>query len=347
MEKIRIGIGIDCGCKNLQCSISSYVEDNFKELSNKKFDNCKAGFMNIEEWIKRHTDISKADLVLLVEVTGVYHEQLLSYFYDKGYHISVMMGSRVKSYFKFKGYESKTDKEDARGLSMMVCEYKLLKWEPASKELLEIRTLMRLRKAVTDDKTRLSNRHHALLRSTVPASYAKKSLKLSITQKEKEIKKIERQVRILVNKNEELSSKINKIVSIPGLGFNTVVTVIAETNGFAFCTSMKQLESYAGFNVVENKSGIYEGKSKISKRGNAYLRSCLFMSSLSIVKHKYKPLYDLYSRINTRNGWTIKGKGLVAIQRKLLLLIYTLWKNDSVFDKAHEKKKNMPALEPA
>lgn len=346
MKKIRIGIGIDCGCKHLQCSISRCDQDNIKELSNKKFANTLAGFKEIERWMRNTVGILGFEIVMLVEVTGVYHEQLLSYFHNKNYHISVMMGGRVKNYFKFKGYESKTDKEDARGLSMMICEHRIARWKPLNKEILEIRTLMRLRKAMLEDKSKLSNRLHALTKSTAPAAYAKKSLRSSIDYNAKKIKKIEIQVKSLVNNNEEMSRKIKKIVSTPSLGFNTVVTVIAETNGFEFFNSTKQLESYAGFNVVENKSGIYEGKSKISKMGNRYLRTALFMSSLTIVKHRYTPFYELYYRINQRNGWTIKGKGLVAVQRKLLVLIFTLWKNDTEFDADYKKKKSMSALEP-
>ena len=32
--------------------------------------------------------------------------------------------------------------------------------------------------------------------------------------------------------------------------------------------------------------------------------------------------------------------GVTAIQRKMLVLIYTLWKNDEVFDENHEAKKS-------
>ena len=34
-------------------------------------------------------------------------------------------------------------------------------------------------------------------------------------------------------------------------------------------------------------------------------------------------------------------KGVVAVQRKLLVLIYTLWKNDSEYDPRYEIKKEI------
>lgn len=348
MEKIRIGIGIDCGSKHLQCSISKLGNGHLKELSNKKFNNTKSGFEKIENWIHGNVCNGGVEIVMLLEVTGVYHEDVLSYFYKKGYHISVMMPSRVKSYFVYKGYESKTDKEDARGLSMMVCCEQIERWRPSSEEILEIRTLMRLRKMFVSDKTRAGNRLHALKRSTVKAGYARKSLTLMIKQLGKQIKKIEMQVKGLVNKDSEMADKIKRIVKTSqGLGFTTVVTVIAEANGFEFFTSIKQLENYAGLNIVERKSGKYEGKPKISKKGNTYLRSSMYMASLSVVKHKYEPYYGLYSRINKEYKWKIKGKGLVAVQRKLLGLIYTLWKKGEAFDpEYYKRKKNMPALQP-
>lgn len=350
MKKIRIGIGMDCSSKYLQCSLSKKTLHQLKELSNKKFVNNETGYNKIEEWMLAHiAELNEVEVVLLVEVTGVYHEEVLAYFHRKGYHISVMMPSRVKSYFKYKGYESKTDKEDARGLSMMICEQKVAKWEPLNHVILEIRTLQRVRKMLVQDKIRTANRLHALKRSTVKSTYAKSRLAMSINQLEKQIKNIEKKVELLVREDAEMARKIKEIESsVTGLGFRSIVTVIAETGGFEYFSSIKQLESYAGFNVVENKSGKYEGKSKISKKGNRYLRTALYMPSTTVVRCKSQPFYGLYCRVNERHGWKIKGKGLVPIQRKLLGLIYVLWKKGEQFDlKYYEKKaKNIPALEP-
>jgi hypothetical protein len=72
-----------------------------------------------------------------------------------------------------------------------------------------------------------------------------------------------------------------------------------------------------------------KGKTRISKKGNKYIRRALHFPALVIIRYdpNFKQLYDrVYDRTK------IKMKGLVAVQRKLLLLIYTLFKNNKAYD---------------
>lgn len=54
------------------------------------------------------------------------------------------------------------------------------------------------------------------------------------------------------------------------------------------------------------------------------------MSSLNVVRCGEPKFVDVYNQIMSRN--TVKMKAYVAIQRKLLCLIYTLWKKNEAFD---------------
>lgn len=54
------------------------------------------------------------------------------------------------------------------------------------------------------------------------------------------------------------------------------------------------------------------------------------MAAWSVVKHKITPFEQLYQRVFKRTN--IKMKGYVAVQRKLLVMLYTLWKKSEVFD---------------
>ncbi|HEX8575754.1 MAG TPA: IS110 family transposase, partial [Flavobacterium sp.] len=100
----------------------------------------------------------------------------------------------------------------------------------------------------------------------------------------------------------------------------------------------KQLTSYAGLDVKEKLSGTsVKGKPTISKKGNRYLRSCLHLPALSTIKWDDN-FRDQYVRIVAKHG--IKMKGCVAVQRKLLELIYVIYKNKIAYDKDYESKKN-------
>ena len=95
----------------------------------------------------------------------------------------------------------------------------------------------------------------------------------------------------------------------------------------------KQLVSYAGYDVVENQSGNRVGKTKISKKGNSRIRRILHMPAFTAVACKEPSLPALYERTYTCHG--IKMKSYVAVQKKLLLLIYHLWKNNSAYEPNH------------
>ena len=56
----------------------------------------------------------------------------------------------------------------------------------------------------------------------------------------------------------------------------------------------------------------------------------MFMSSLQVVAYEERPFVELYDRVYERSK--IKMKGYVAVQRKLLTLIYALWKKDEKYD---------------
>lgn len=108
----------------------------------------------------------------------------------------------------------------------------------------------------------------------------------------------------------------------------TFAVVVSETNGFTLFKNQRQLVSYAGYDVVENSSGSKVGKTRISKKGNTHIRRILHMAALSSINHQME-LNKLYSRVLQRS--TIKMKGVVAVQRKLLVLIYTIWKSNTPF----------------
>src|SRR5690606_8816615 len=109
-----------------------------------------------------------------------------------------------------------------------------------------------------------------------------------------------------------------------------------ETNGFYLFKNAPQLVSYAGYDVIENQSGTRKGKTKISKKGNSRIRRALHMPAFSVVKYKEKPFVGLFER--TFEKHFIKMKSYVAVQKKLLVLIFALWKNNAEYDINHKNK---------
>lgn len=127
------------------------------------------------------------------------------------------------------------------------------------------------------------------------------------------------------------------LCTIPGCAFTTVAAIVGETNGFKEFDSAKQLSSYAGYDVVHNESGTSVlSKTRISKKGNRYIRHHLHFPAMCASQHipEYRGLKE---RIKDRAKIPMKAQ--VAIQRKLLVLMYALWKNGSVYEKGYHQKK--------
>jgi transposase len=166
----------------------------------------------------------------------------------------------------------------------------------------------------------------------------KQRIKMITTQKAD----IESEIKKLIDSDDELSRKVKYICTIKGVGLITAATVIGETNGFNLVRNKKQVVSYAGLDVKEHTSGTsVHKKARISHHGNKYLRKSLHFPALTAIRHS-KNQKELFVRLVSKHG--IKMKAAVAVQRKILILIYTLWKNETVYDPDYEIKKSRNEL---
>ena len=147
---------------------------------------------------------------------------------------------------------------------------------------------------------------------------------------DKEIEKLKNQAIKIVNENADLKHKWTLMEPIKGLGIYTFASIVAETGGFVLFKSIKQLTCYSDYDVVENQSGTRIGKTRISKKGIAHIRRAMFLPAFDVVKFKEPAMKELYERVYEKTK--IKMKGYVAVQRKLLCIMYTLWKTDQVYD---------------
>jgi transposase len=154
---------------------------------------------------------------------------------------------------------------------------------------------------------------------------------------EEQIKNCEIEIEKLLFAEEWLAEKIVKLMTIKGVGLITFAIIIAETQGFALVNNRKQLASYAGYDIVKRESGTsVKGKTRISKKGNSRIRAALYFPAMVASRHNLD-LKEDYQRINI--GKSSKMIGMTALQRKILLLIYTLWKNNEVY----KQNENQPS----
>ncbi len=264
-----------------------------------------------------------------MEATGVYYENLAYFLAEKSQVIHILLPNKTKHFAKSLEIKSKTDEIDARILAQIGLERSLLKWQPQSENLHIIKQLCREYKDLKEKLTVIKNQLHAREHAYNSSKQMLKRLKAQAKLLETQLLQVECELREMCSEDEILTEKINKIQTIPGLSFITIITIIAETNAFSLVENSKQLCSYCGFDVMHHQSGLLKGKSRLSKRGNKFIRRALYMPALCAIQHN-PTLKDFYNQLVERKK--IKKVGVVAVARKMLILTYTLWKNDTEFE---------------
>lgn len=338
MHPLKLTLGIDVAKDDCKCNLSKLSgELEVKVMASKTFVNSHSGLQDLLKWMDKHTQKFKdVPLGVVLEASGVYHEHFALGLQQAGYRISVVLPSRAKLYMQSLGIKTKNDHIDAKALARMGCEQQLELWSPLSAFFHQLRTYTRLHEDIQHKRTDTANQLHALRHSAVHIQDAIKILEQFMDVFDRELDKVKQLIEDHVNSDQQVRQRIDKVCTIKGVGLLSVATVAAETNGFELIKNIAQLVSYAGYDVVENQSGKRVGKTRISKKGNSHIRRILFMPSLQLKTYQVGAMGALYQRTFDKHG--IKMKSYVAIQRKLLILIYTLWKKNEVFDPGYHKK---------
>lgn len=324
-------IGMDVDKNTFKaCLIARLVSGQILVKASKTFNNNETGFKELLEWVEKHYKQTDTHRSFLMEATGVYHEHLAYFLHQQNQRVHIVLANKAKNYMKSLGIRSKNDKIDAQGLATMGVQQHLEDWKPISDKLYSLRSITRHAEALQHSKTIFSNQLEAASHSAFSDKFVIKTLKSIIKKIDKEILACRKKIENCITDDKELNAKYELFASLKGFGLMTFAVIIAETGGFELFKSQSQLVCYSGYDIVENQSGSRTGKTKMSKKGNAHIRRILHMASLNMVRYDITVFKNLYERVYDRTK--IKMKGYVAIQRKLLCLVYTIWKKDESFD---------------
>jgi len=326
---IRQCIGIDIAKLSFTACICRSYRDNKIELSEVlKFENSKHGFNQLLKWVRKQVR-PEPQVCFVMEATGIYYEPLAYHLSKLHQPVSVVLPNKVKHYAKSLNIKSKTDVIDAGVIARLGAERLLPLWEPPAAIFKNLRDLTRLYMDLKVQRTMFINRLKSMQSGNDPLAFIVESTQSIIEKLDEEIEKCSVQIQGLIKSEKWLADKVEKIQTIKGVGFITIAIILAETQGFKLISNSKQLASYAGYDVIEKESGIsIKGKTRISKKGNSRIRAALHFPAL-VASRFNEPLKTVYTRINEKSA--SKMVGATALQRKILILIYSLWKNDTVY----------------
>ena len=331
MKKIKQIVGIDVAQLELVVTLGFMFEDLSVQISGAKtFTNNVKGFNALMAWLKKNGD-DKVSLHFVMEATGVYHEKLAYFLDDRHFSISVVLPNKISNYFRTLEVKTINDQTASMAITRFGLERKLDIWVRPRPVYRSLRQLSRERNQIIDQRTMAMNQLHAEQCEADSSADSIERIKERIKFFRQQEKEVVADIKALIRKDAKLSEDITLMSSAVGVGEITAATVLGELNGFELIRNKRQVASYAGFDVIEKKSGTsVRGKSKISKRGNKYLRKAMYMPALTAVKHDDR-FKAIYARLISRHG--IKMKALTAIQRKLLEMMYTIFKTRKPYDR--------------
>lgn len=199
----------------------------------------------------------------------------------------------------------------------------------------------------------IANAHLTSIKTIVNASYrgkkldftaqelkeiAKKSIGLNdeiecmkITQFVAEIEFVSANIESIDKKIEEYANSIDSpIISVPGIGITTGMSILAEIGDINNFSSPAKLIAYAGIDPATYQSGDYNApRTAISKRGSKYLRKAIYQCILTVVN--YNPVFQEYYNLKRAQGKSHRcAQGHCA--RKLLRVLYRLLTENNIFD---------------
>lgn len=326
MEIIKQVVGLDVSKDTLAVSYGSLNVSQEQHIAKPiMFENNTKGFKELMSFAKKNKGTLKAPLYFVMEATGVYYENLAYFLTEKHQKVIVVLPNKTKNFSKTLDIKSKTDKLDAQMITQFGLERQMQPWQVPSPLTKALKSLTREYNSIKRMSAQVKNQIHAKEYSHEPLKESLKRSKATLSVFQKQLKEIEKQLKELVEKDSDLSNRISKIDKIEGVGFMTIVSIIAETNGFALIENAKQLTSYAGLDVVYNESGLKKHKTSISKKGNRFLRQAVYMPALSACIHNPK-LKQTYIRLVIKKN--VKKVAIIAVARKLLILIYTIFKKN-------------------
>lgn len=323
--------GIDVAQKELVITLGRMFDDFTIELfSYKVFKNSDTGIKLLVEWVNKLSN-SEIPVQYIMEATGVYHQKFAYYLDDNQNEVSIVLPNKISNYMRTLELKTITDKSCSQAIAQFGLERKLDKWSKPKNVYRELQQLTRERDQIVQERSIVKNQIHAENIEAIPNPKSLERMLSRIKFLNSQEKEIKEDIAIIIKENPDLRTIIDRVTTIPGVGELTAVIVLAETNGFELIRNKSQLSSYAGLDVKEKQSGTsVKGKPRISKKGNRNLRKSMHLPSLSAVKWDDN-FRNIYARLVSKHG--IKMKALVAIQRKILELIYILFKNETVYDK--------------
>jgi transposase len=312
-------LGIDVSKKDFHAALMQG-----SHVAKKSFPNSPKGFEQLVTWLVNR---KAGHVFACMEATGAYWEALATYLHDAGHQVAVVNPRRIKAFGESELVRTKTDATDAALIARFAATQQPSVWQPLPVEIRELQGLARHLEFLK------GSRAQHLTRAQTPGLPAavQKSEKQIIAEFDTQIQRFERAVRDHIDRHPGLKAKRELLDSIPGIGDVSAAVILSEVPTIEEFRNGQAVAAYAGLCPREHQSGVFRGKTTLSKIGNRRLRKALFFPAM--VAKTHNPTMRAFAE-KLRAAGKPKMAIIGALMRKLLVLAYGVLKSGRPYDPA-------------
>ena len=252
--------------------------------------------------------------------------------------------------------KQKTDFNDARTLADLLRAGMLPESYRVADEIYDLRVIVRERYFLISKRTDVKNRIHGLATtqglhlvsggnpiSKRGKKWAEESNDETLRELHEVIEELNGHIDMLTKKIEKTAKELPQarlLMTMPGVGTITALTVIAEVGDFSRFKSAKQLASFAGLVPKQRSSGEKVRLGGITHLGSKYLRTAMVETAMRI-RPGYAP--ELQRYVDDLKLHTSPKRARVALARKMLTIMWLMVKENMEYDPL-VFQKNRPSL---
>lgn len=288
--------------------VSKYKLDIFNSKTGEfvEINNTKAA---IRKYI-RALEMSE-DLYIIIDLTGGYEALCVNEFYVKGYNIIRAEGRKVKAFARALGISAKTDKIDANILAQYGEKYfnTLRLYQPYNNQIKKL--VMRL-----SDIKQLLQQEKNRLKAPDNMQIVTRSIKQLINIYEKEIAKLENEIEIIIENDEELRKKYKLLLEQKGIGKKVAYILLGLLPELGYL-NRREIAALAGVAPFARDSGTINGYRRTGT-GRVDVKKALFIAALVAIKYDEK-MNLFYTNLTSRGK-----KKMVAVTATMRKIIITL-----------------------
>ena len=302
------------------------------------FDQTRMGFKLLDRWIKKVSATpDPSEVLICMENTGLYHEPLLRFLFEKKYSVCVENAMLIKSSIRDK--RAKNDKLDARNIALYAIEhaYELQLWEQPREVVVRLKEAIAMRAYLVENLRSMTVRQNEL-DFFKWAGHTPKKYGAGIKGLKKDIDQVDKDIWELISGDKELLRLFTLLISIASIGKVTAAHFICYTNEFKKVINGKHMSSYCGVVPFEQTSGTsVKKKPRVSHQANKILKRLLHLCALTAIKMKGE--FEKYYQRKIMEG---KNPMMVlnAIRNKLVLRMVAVVRSGEPYDPNYIYKKN-------